>query len=106
MIGWNAVVDRRRLVLRELFAVYFGQPADAENARMVLEQAIAENFEFATRHFLIGGLEQRAQRDGPAERFVDAVLHLDELGRGPALELRPGDAAFPARDGIGGCKRN
>jgi hypothetical protein len=67
---------------------------------VILEQPAAENLELAAGNFLVGGFEQRAQRDQPAEIFVDPVLQHDQFGRGGGLELDPGDAPFPLSDGV------
>ncbi|MET3280975.1 hypothetical protein ABIF43_006464 [Bradyrhizobium japonicum] len=66
---------------------------------MALEQAGAEGLEFAAGDFLVGRFEQRAQRDEPADILTHAVLHDDRFGFGRVLELDPGDAVFPPRDG-------
>ena len=100
MVGRDAVVDGGGFEFRALLAIDLRQPTDTKNAGMVLEQPAAENLELAARHFFVGGFEQRAQRNEAAEIFVDAVLHLDELGRGDAFELCPGNTAFPTRHGV------
>ena len=72
---------------------------------MILKQAAAENLELAAGNFLVGGFEQGAQRDQPAEIFVDPVLQHDQFGRGDALELGLGDALFPPSDRVGRDQR-
>jgi hypothetical protein len=105
VIGRNAIADGGRLEFGALLAKHLRQPADAEHAGMAFEQPTAENLEFAACHFLVGGFEQGAQRDQTADIFVDAVLHLDELGRSNALEFGPVGAALPAGNRIGGNGR-
>ena len=68
---------------------------------MILKQATAENLELAAGNVLVGRFEQGAQRDQPAEIFVDPVLHHDQFGGGDALKLDLGDALFPPSDCVG-----
>jgi len=72
---------------------------------MIHKQAAAKNLELAPGDLLVGGFEQGAQRDQPAEIFVDPVLHHDQFGRGDTLELDLGDALFPPSDRKGGDQR-
>jgi hypothetical protein len=72
---------------------------------MILKQAAAENLELASGNFLVGGFEQGAQRDQPAEIFIDPVLQHHQFGRGDALEFGHGDALFPPSDRVGRDQR-
>ena len=100
-VAGNAIADRGSLVFGALLAVDPRDPGDAKDARMSLEQPPAESLELAAGDFLVGGLEQGAKRDQPADVFVHAVLHDDRLGLGDALELDLGDPLFPLSDGVG-----
>ena len=72
---------------------------------MIRKQPAAENLELAPGNLLVGGFEQGAQRDQPAEIFVDPILHHEQFGGGDALELDLGDALFPPSDRVGRDQR-
>ena len=102
-VAGNSVGDRRGLVFRALLPVDAREPGNTEDAGVALEQPSGESLEFAARDFLVGRLEQGAQRDQPADIFVHAVLHDDRLGLGDTFELDPGNPLLPLADGI--CSR-
>ena len=104
-IAGNAVGNRCGLVFRALLAVDPREPGDTKHARMSLEQSSAEGLELTAGDVLVGGFEQRAQRDQPADVFVEAVLHHDRLGLGGPAELHAGNPFFPLPDGIGRGER-
>jgi hypothetical protein len=97
-IAGNSVANRGSFVFGALLPVDPRDPADAKDARMLLEQAPAESLELAAGDFLVGGFEQGTQRGQPADVFVHAALHDDRLSLGYALKLNFRDPLFPLSD--------